>query len=162
MAIYSSTTSASTWRRWVYNLLAGVTGFANRVAFWNSSGDLTGDTDLQFDGSALQLGGQGFVSTQTLTDEATINWDMNSGSVAKVTLAGNRTMAAPTNLKDGGTYILRAIQDATGSRTITWNAVFKWAGGTAPTLSTGANSIDVFTFVSDGTNLYGSFLGDFS
>ena len=64
-------------------------------------------------------------------------------------------MAAPTNLKDGATYILRIIQDATGTRTITWNTVFKWAGGTAPTLSTGGGAIDIITFVSDGTNLYG-------
>lgn len=97
---------------------------------------------------------QNFNAT-TLTDAATINWDASANQVCKVTLAGNRTMAAPTNLKDGATYILRIIQDATGTRTITWNTVFKWAGGTAPTLSTGGGAIDIITFVSDGTNLYG-------
>ena len=97
---------------------------------------------------------QNFNAT-TLTDGATINWDASVNQVCKVTLAGNRTMAAPTNLVDGGTYALRVIQDATGSRTITWNAIFKWPGGTAPTLTTSANAVDVLTFVSDGTNLYG-------
>lgn len=96
-----------------------------------------------------------YFGTTTLTDGATINWDLDSNQVAKVTLGGNRTMAAPTNLKDGATYILRVIQDATGSRTITWNAAFKWASGTAPTLSTTANAIDIVTFTSDGTNMYG-------
>ena len=71
-------------------------------------------------------------------------------------------MAAPTNLKDGATYILRVIQDATGTRTITWNSVFKWPGGTAPTLSTGNGAIDIITFVSDGTNLYGTAQLNFS
>lgn len=104
---------------------------------------------------------QNFNAT-TLTDGTTINWDASANQVCKVTLGGNRTMAAPTNLVDGGTYVLRVIQDGTGSRTITWNAVFKWSGGTAPTLSTGANAVDIISFVSDGTNLYGSFLGDFS
>ena len=92
---------------------------------------------------------------QTLTDAATVNWNMDSGASAQVTLAGNRTMAAPTNLRAGGTYLLLIIQDGTGSRTITWNAVFKWAGGTAPVLSTAASSKDIISFWSDGTNLYG-------
>ena len=94
------------------------------------------------------------ITDQTLTDGATINWNCDNGSLATVTLGGNRTMAAPTNLNPG-TYVLKVIQDATGSRTITWNSVFKWAGGTAPTLSTGNGDIDIITFVCDGTNLYG-------
>lgn len=93
--------------------------------------------------------------TATLTDGATINWNLDDAQTAKVTLGGNRTMAAPTNLVDGGTYVLRVIQDGTGSRTITWNSVFKWPGGTAPVLSTAASAVDVITFVSDGTNMYG-------
>lgn len=99
---------------------------------------------------------------QTLTDGATINWDASSGAIAQVTLGGDRTMAAPTNLKSGGTYSLIVKQDGTPPRLLTWNAVFKWPGGTAPTLSTGANDIDVLTFIYDGTNLYGVFQGDFS
>jgi uncharacterized protein (DUF2141 family) len=97
--------------------------------------------------------------SQTLTDGATISWDTSLGRVATVTLAGNRTIAAPTNLKVG-TYILNIIQDATGSRTMTWNAVFKWTAGVAPPLTTTAAARDIFSFFSDGTNLYGSFLPD--
>jgi hypothetical protein len=99
--------------------------------------------------------------SQTLTDGATINWDVALGRVATVTLgAAGRTMAAPTNLKVG-TYILRVYQDGTGSRTITtWNSIFKWTAAVAPVLSTGANKLDIITFFSDGTNLYGSYLPD--
>jgi hypothetical protein len=92
---------------------------------------------------------------QTLTDQATITWNMNSGGFATVTLAGNRTMAAPSNLKNGGSYVLVAKQDGTGSRTLAYNAVFFFPGGTDPILSTAANAVDILTFVSDGTNLYG-------
>lgn len=99
------------------------------------------------------------IAAQTLTDGATVNWDVSAGIVASVTLGGNRTMAAPTNLKVG-TYVLHVIQDATGSRTLTWNAVFKWQSATAPTLSTGASKRDVFSFISDGTNLYGNAMLD--
>jgi hypothetical protein len=93
-----------------------------------------------------------------LTDAATISWDMGPGNVYSIVLDGNRTMAAPTNVKPGYTYILFVQQDdTTGSRTITWNAVFKWAGGTAPTLSTAVDSVDVITFVADASgNLHGS------
>jgi hypothetical protein len=99
--------------------------------------------------------------SQTLTDAATIAWDTSRGQIATVTLtAAGRTMGAPTALKVG-TYILHVLQDGTGNRTITtWNAVFKWVGGVAPTLTTTANARDVFSFVSDGTNLYGSMLPD--
>lgn len=99
------------------------------------------------------------VLSQTLTDGATINWDTSLGQVATITLGGNRTMAAPTNLRVG-TYILHVVQDGVGGRTITWNSVFKWPAGVAPTLTTTANRRDLFSFVCDGTNLYGSYLPD--
>jgi hypothetical protein len=90
----------------------------------------------------------------TLTDGATINWDVNSGATATVTLGGNRTVAAPTNLVAGAFYALEIIQDATGSRTLTWNSVFKFANGVAPVLSTAASARDYLVFRSNGTNLY--------
>ena len=99
------------------------------------------------------------VAFVTLTDSATINWDVSQGSVATVTLGGNRVIAAPTNLKVG-TYILHIIQDGTGGRTVTWNSVFKWPAGVAPVLTTTGNRRDLFSFVCDGTNLYGSYLPD--
>lgn len=96
---------------------------------------------------------------QTLVDGANIDWDTSLGRSAAVTLAGNRTVNAPTGLVDGGTYILHVIQDNTGSRTLTWNAVFKWPSGTAPTLTTTANKIDIFRFEARGGNLYGATAG---
>ena len=99
------------------------------------------------------------IGSQTLTDGATISWNANSGSVATVTLGGNRTMAAPSNLKVG-TYVLNVIQDGTGSRTLTWNSVFKWPSSIAPTLTTTAAARDVISCLSDATNLYCAFLLD--
>lgn len=98
-------------------------------------------------------------SSQTLTDGATISWNVATGSIATVTLgAAGRTMAFPTNLTLGS-YILKVVQDATGSRTITtWTGNYKWAGGTAPILSTAANALDVISFVYDGTNMIGSYI----
>jgi hypothetical protein len=90
----------------------------------------------------------------TLTDGATINWDVNSGATATVTLGGNRTVAAPTNLVAGAFYALEIIQDGSGSKTLTWNSVFKFANGVAPVLSSAASARDYVVFRSNGTNLY--------
>jgi hypothetical protein len=88
-----------------------------------------------------------------LTDAATIAWDTTNQVATFTFVSTNRTMGAPTNLKNGAFYALAVIQNA-GSNTLTWNSVFKWAAGTAPTLSTAAAAKDYFTFRSDGTNLY--------
>ncbi|MGB0972705.1 MAG: DUF2793 domain-containing protein, partial [Mycobacterium sp.] len=88
-----------------------------------------------------------------LTDGATIDWDTADGTNVHVTLAGNRTMNAPTNLRAGQLYTLEVIQDGTGSRTVTWNAVFLWAAGTAPTLTSAGGARDLLMFVYNGTSL---------
>lgn len=90
---------------------------------------------------------------QTLTDGATINWDMSLGLNAVVTLAGNRTLAAPTNMPVGSTCYIIVKQDATGNRTLTWNAAFKWPSGVAPVLSTAANAVDIFCVYVESTTL---------
>ena len=90
-------------------------------------------------------------SESTLTDGATINWDASTQDVCKVTLGGNRTLAAPTNNTTGQFISILVIQDSTGSRTLTWNAVFEFASDTAPTLTTTANLGDVFVFRYNGS-----------
>lgn len=95
---------------------------------------------------------QNFNST-TLTYDATQDWDLATNQVCQLTLTGNTTFDAPSNIKDGGFYSITIIQDGTGSRTAAWNSVFKWAGGTAPTLTTAASAKDIFVFRGDGTNL---------
>jgi hypothetical protein len=98
----------------------------------------------------------------TLTDGANIAWNLNTGQTATVVLGGNRTLDNPTNMKDGASYALLVKQDATGGRTLTYGTAYKWPGGTPPTLSTGANAVDLLTFYSDGTNMYGTNLLNFS
>ena len=141
-----------------YNSSTGVISYtqpANVSAFTNDSGYLTASVTATLTNKTLT---NPDATAQTLsTAAATIPWDTSAGGIATATLgaAGPYTMGAPTNLKKG-TYILHLIQDATGGRTIgTWNAVFKWPNGQAPTLSTAAGKHDIVTFVSDGTNLYG-------
>jgi hypothetical protein len=78
----------------------------------------------------------------SLTDAATVAWDTSQGFNATITLGGNRTIGAPTNLKDGVTYTLNLVQDATGSRVPTWNAIWDFGAAGTPTLQTTAGKTD--------------------
>ena len=61
-------------------------------------------------------------------------------------------MAAPTGtgIAAGQFISLLVKQDGTGSRTITWNAVYEFPSDTAPTLTTTANLGDIFSFRYNG------------
>jgi len=96
-----------------------------------------------------------------LTDQATIAWDLNENQVAKVTLAASRTLGPPTNMKDGGTYILRIIQDGTGGWGVTFDSVYKFPEGYTPPISSGANDIDIMSCISDGSSMFCSIQNNF-
>ena len=113
----------------------------------------TADADTAKTDTAQEWTSQQNFNATSLTFDATQDWDLTTNQVCKLTLTANTTFDAPTNQVDGSVYVITIIQDGTGSRTAGWNTVFKWAGGTAPTLTTDASAKDVFTFVSDGTNM---------
>ena len=56
----------------------------------------------------------------------------------------------------GTSFTLVLKQDATGNRLAVWPLSVRWASAVAPTLTTTANAIDVFSFVCvDGATWYG-------
>ena len=78
-----------------------------------------------------------------------------SGTVLSYTLTGNCTFTMPT-ATSGTSFIVRLIQDATGSRTATFTGV-KWPAGTAPTITTTASTgVDVLSFVCIASVWYGT------
>jgi hypothetical protein len=87
-----------------------------------------------------------------LSYAGTIAWDTESNQVTGVTLTGNATMGAPTNIVAGAFYSLMITQDGTGSRTLTWSAVFKFTGGVAPTLSLAPSAVDHIVFRGNASN----------
>ena len=118
-----------------------------------------GDTNIGLSittkGTGLVLFNDGAYNAEaTLTDGATITWDVGTSPVAKVTLGGARTISAPTNGATGQFISLAVIQDATGSRTLTWNSVYEFTADTAPTLTTTASKADLFVFRYNGTVWY--------
>lgn len=96
-----------------------------------------------------------------LTDAATIAVDMSAFINAAVTLAGNRTLGNPINTKTGQTGVIRLTQDGTGSRTLAYGGNWKFAGGTAPVLSTAAGAVDLLFYqVISSTFILGSLVGN--
>jgi len=82
-----------------------------------------------------------------LTDATSIATNLALSNNFSVTLAGNRTLANPTNIVAGQSGSLFITQDASGSRTLAFGSYFKFVGGTAPVLSTAAASVDRLDYV---------------
>lgn len=81
-----------------------------------------------------------------LSDAATVALDLGTGINFSLTIGGNRTLGAPSNVKVGQSGAIYITQDATGSRTLAYNAAFDFMSGTAPTLSTAIGAIDVIFY----------------
>jgi len=98
--------------------------------------------------------------TETLYDVntgAAITINLANGTVQKLTMNASPTITMPTAVA-GKSFVTMLKQDATGSRTPTWSTV-TWPSGTAPTVTSTANKTDIFSFFSDGTNWYGTTIG---
>jgi hypothetical protein len=120
----------------------------------------TSDTD------AITIAAEGDVTFSKATkpalkansDGTTVTFDLNAANVHTVTLGANRTFAI-SNETAGQKFIIRVLQDGTGSRLVsTWFSTIKWAGGSAPTLTTTAGKADVFGFLVTGTDTYDGFV----
>ena len=96
----------------------------------------------------------------SITDATNITPDGDLGWNFHVTLGGNRTLTAPSNFKPGQSGRIRIVQPASGGpRTLSFNGVWKFAGGADPTLSTAANAVDVLTYyVHDTSNIECGFM----
>ena len=99
---------------------------------------------------------KGFFDTNvTLTDAASIAWDLSLGNLATVTVTADRTLANPTNWGHGSfTLILK--MDGSGGHTTSYGAGYKWPDGVVPTLDTSASAVNIISFISDGTSMYGT------
>jgi len=138
---------------------------ASAVNFAELTNSATGnDVGLAVDGTDTNVGlslstkGSGkfkfndaaYFPEATLTDASTIAWDTQAAPVAKVTLTDNRTLGAGTNAVAGQFVSLLVIQDGTGSRTLSFNAVYEFTADTAPVLTTTAAKGDLFVFRYNG------------
>lgn len=87
-----------------------------------------------------------YPSEVTVTYGATTTFDFDTFINSTVTLTGNITTMTCSNVKAGKAGTIRFVQDGAGSHTTVWCSAFKWAGGTSPSLSTAASSVDVLNY----------------
>lgn len=100
-------------------------------------------------------------TVSALTDGSTITPDFAAANNFSLTIGGNRTLANPTNLTAGQSGAIVITQDGTGSRTLAYGTYWKFAGGTAPTLTTTASAVDVLVYyVESSTRISAKLLSD--
>jgi len=137
------------------------TGGTFDVSFKTVSG-LTVNGDITFTGQSnnpVYNAGSG-VYTGAQTE---ITLDFKNSCIQTVTLTGLTKFNTPLNIKDGAIYTLIVKQNATGGNNVNWyTPTFKWENGTFPGLTTTPNGVDLITFISDGTSLYGLSAKNFS
>ena len=101
---------------------------------------LTGGLSL---GDGLTI--QGGITEQQTTKSASFTPSFTEGTMYSCT--GTMTITMPTATAGKSFTIIHAT-----ATSITWAGTIKWNGGSAPTAGAG---IDIYVFVSDGTNWYG-------
>ena len=116
----------------------------------------TAKTDVAQSFSAAQRG-----SVSALTDGSTITADFAVANNFSLTIGGNRTLANPSNLTAGQHGVIVITQDGTGSRTLAYGSYWKFASGTAPTLTTTASAVDVLVYyVESSTRITAKLVSD--
>ena len=111
------------------------------------------DVGGKYDKTGGPISGNVRIQSQSYADikaegleSGTITLDFGSSNNFEMTLTGNSTLGAPTNASGGQSGSIFILQDGTGSRTLAYNAVFAFAGGTAPTLTTTASGQDALLY----------------
>jgi hypothetical protein len=93
------------------------------------------------------------IGTVTTTASPTLS----NGTVQTLTLTASTTCTVTMPTATAGKSFLLLVRQAasTGNGAITWSTV-KWGTAGTPTVTATAGKMDIFTFVADGTNWYGS------
>lgn len=132
-------------------------------------GSATNGGDINFQPSAGSTKNGVVVFNKAYTEErfsvtATASTTLNctAGNNFNLTLSASITTLTFSNVPAAGrVYNMTLFINQGGSFTITWPAAVKWAGGTAPTLTTTSGKVDIVTLVTHdgGTNWYGFIAG---
>tara|TARA_R100001510_G_scaffold51108_1_gene50654 strand:- start:414 stop:842 length:429 start_codon:yes stop_codon:yes gene_type:complete len=135
----------------------------------NVKHETSGINTLVFDNGGSS-GGNGRVTTKgtigeisAVTYASTITLDFRTANNFSTTLTGNTTFANPSNISAGQSGVIFITQDGTGSRTAAFGSYWDFSEGTAPTLSTGANAVDMIAWIArSSTKISAQFIGNFS
>ena len=133
--------------------VAHETSTLNTLVFDNGGG--SGNGRVTTKGTIGEITAISYASTITL--------DFRTGNNFSTTLTGACLFANPSNISAGQSGVLIITQDGTGGRLGTFGTYWDFSDGTAPTLSTGANAVDVIAwFARSSTKISAQFIGNFS
>jgi hypothetical protein len=134
--VHDGTTAGGT-RLAKYSDIGAATDYPNTTSVWTKGQDQTAAT-LSSTSNSVAV-------------------DLSAGPVFTLSLTEDTTIAAPSNKPASGDYrvfFIMVTQHASSAKTLGWNTVFKFAGGTVPTMSTGSSAVDVYTVIASNGNLY--------
>jgi hypothetical protein len=127
-----------------------------------STGSATVGTRVSVVNTAQQYSrAHNFAATALTITGGTVPWDLSQNQVATLSVNTTTTINTPTNPQAGATYVLIVTQSG-GNNTLSFSTAYKFQGGVVPVLSTGASQVDVLSFISNGTVLYGVASQNFS
>ena len=113
--------------------------------------------------TAAQRGSISAISVASGDTTKTLDFDTANNFALTLANTSSCTLANPSNLTAGQSGSIFVIQDATGSRLLTYGSSWDFAGGTAPTLSTAASSVDRIDYiVRSGTSIHAVFTAAYS
>ena len=111
------------------------------------------DSAVQTSGSNYSFANVISSTLVTLTISAgSVNWNADGRNLHKIVLTGNCTLENGSNPISGTQYQFIVEQDATGGYTLSYGNLFRFPGGTAPTIPVAANSKSIITCLFDGTH----------
>ena len=110
------------------------------------------------DGQAVIRSGATLIGAPLVTVAAvgtTFTPDATLGNVFELTMTGGAdTLANPTGLQEGSSYVFMIQQNAGGPGTLAYGAAFKWPGGTPHVVTAVASAIDMVSAVYRGGSLW--------
>lgn len=136
----------------------------------NVKHETSGLNTLIFDNGGTS-GGNGRVTTKGTIGEVSdlgnqsgdITIDFKTANNFSMTLTGTSVIKNPTTLAAGQSGVLFINQDSTGGRTASFESYWDFSDGTQPTLSTGANAVDMIAWIArSSTKISAQFVGNFS
>ena len=141
-------TTGTTAASWDYELIGFTTPTGSGNVVLATSPTITNPTITDYIETYYNIG--------TVTTSASPT--LSNGTVQTLTLTASTTCTVTMPAATAGkSFILMVRQAAsTGNGAITWSSV-KWNSTGTPTVTTTAGKMDIFTFVADGTNWYGSY-----
>ena len=124
-------------------ITAGAARFDSTVTV---SGAQVNKTTTRFEGAVSIADAPVHQTITTIADAASIVMNMATNNQFLVTLGGNRTLAAPTNLTVGQTGHIYCIQNSGGGHTLGYNSVFQFAGGSDPVVTPAGGAVNLLVF----------------